>query len=81
MDGTMLACLDDHGRGECRGTVEMRMTSDRAFTDMKSFPRCEFHFAKREKSAQKTLSDGYLGDTVPSWFDETYAGERWDDDY
>lgn len=79
MDGEHVECLD--GPEGCKGKVEYRMTSDRAMTDFKSFPRCEAHFEKREASARDAVEAGYFSDTVPSWFDASYAGEHWDDDY
>ena len=73
-----LECLD--GPTGCRGEVAYRMTSDRAMTDYKAFPRCEAHFATREASAQETIQAGYLSDTVPGWFDPLAIGERWNEE-
>jgi hypothetical protein len=67
-------CLD--GPADCAGPVELRTTPDRS--DGKHFPRCEHHFALRLDSAAKTAD--LRGDARPSWFDPTYAGERWDED-
>jgi len=61
---------------DCKGAVEFHLNPDR--DDFKSFPRCEFHQAKRLESAQKTME--LLSDVPPSWFDPTYAGERWNED-
>jgi hypothetical protein len=71
-------CLDHRPDrpGECRGEVEYRLSPDRA--DFKAFPRCEAHWEKRLKSAERTLE--LLSDTRPDWFDESYAGERWEED-
>jgi predicted transcriptional regulator of viral defense system len=68
-------CLE--GPEGCSGTVEYRTTPDRS--DFKAFPRCERHFEKRLESAERTQE--LLSATPPSWFDPTFAGERWDEDY
>ena len=61
---------------DCKGPVEFHMNPDR--DDFKSFPRCEFHQAKRLDASEKNRE--YMSDTPPSWFDPTYAGERWSED-
>ena len=67
-----LRCLDC-GTGE---GVEYRTTPDRS--DGRAFPRCDPCFMKRLAEADRILP--LLSDTPPGWFDETYAGERWDED-
>jgi hypothetical protein len=74
---TDLRCLDASDRSPCEGDVEMRMTSDR--TDGKHFPRCEKHYDAREAKSAHNLE--LMSPARPSWFDEGYAGERWDDEY
>jgi hypothetical protein len=74
-DGIELECMDSH-KGGCRGKVEYRLSPDRS--DFKSFPRCEAHFDERLASAERTLE--LMSDTRPAWFDESYAGERWEED-
>jgi hypothetical protein len=69
-----LECID--GPQDCQGAVEWRTTPDR--TDGKSFMRCEGHFDKRMQSVERTLE--LTSRSRPSWFDESYAGERWDED-
>lgn len=69
-----LECLD--GPKGCAGPVEFRTTPDR--DDFRAFPRCEAHFEKRLKEAERTLE--LLSDVPPRWFDPAYAGERWDED-
>jgi hypothetical protein len=69
-----LECLD--GPEGCKGPVEYRWTPDR--DDFKTFPRCEAHFDKRLEQSEKNRE--LMSDVVPSWFDESYAGERWYED-
>lgn len=61
---------------DCKGPVEYHISPDR--DDMKAFPRCEFHWAKRLDEAEKNME--LLSDIPPDWFDPSYAGERWDED-
>lgn len=75
MSATVLSCLD--GPDGCAGPVEMRTTPDRR--DGAGFPRCEAHFEKRLASSERNLE--LMSDVPPAWFDESYAGERWDEDY
>lgn len=70
-----LRCLQEGP--DCQGEVEMFISPDRH--DMKAFPRCQFHIQQRLESAEKTME--LLSDVPPDWFDPSYAGERWDEDY
>jgi len=72
---TVPTCLD--GPEGCEGRVEYRSTPDRS--DMRTFPRCEAHFELRLAQAEHTME--LLSPNPPAWFDESYAGERWDEDY
>lgn len=77
MDDPTMECLED-GRDDdpCRGKIEMRMSLD----SMKSWPRCEHHAKGWYERSEKNLE--LLSDTPASWFDPSYAGERWsEDDY
>jgi hypothetical protein len=69
-----LRCLE-HGE-DCKGPVEMRVTPDR--TDGRAFARCEAHFEARLASAERNSE--LLSPSRPAWFDESYAGERWEED-
>lgn len=75
-----LKCLDDHAEGaECTGDIEYRMPLSGTG---RSFPRCDGHWAKRlDKQAETVKRYAPFSDVVPSGFDPTYAGERWDDEY
>ncbi len=70
-----LRCLDESD--ECSGPVELRLRA----SDWKSFPRCDFHWEQREEQRMNSMEQYADSDVVPDWFDESYAGERWDDDY
>jgi len=71
----ILECLD--GPEECRGKVEYRYTG----RGHKAWPRCEKHGNERLAREEKTQLAYPDSDMPPSWFDPSYAGERWDDDY
>jgi hypothetical protein len=71
-------CFRAHegGRG-CFGPVEWRTyESGRAY---KNVAACLFHFELLLEVTEHSIE--LASDTPPEWFDETYAGERWDDDY
>lgn len=70
-----LVCID--GPEGCAGEVEWRTTPDRQ--DGKSFQRCEAHFDKRMESVERNLE--LTSPCRPAWFDESAAGERWEEDY
>lgn len=70
-----LRCLD--GPDGCAGAVEYRTTPDRR--DGRAFPRCAAHFEQRMESVQRNLE--LMSPARPAWFDESYAGERWEEDY
>jgi hypothetical protein len=70
-----LTCLDDPSGNDCQGDVEYRM----ALTETgRSYPRCDLHWDARLKEQERWRD--YQSDTPPDWFDESYAGERWDED-
>lgn len=71
-----LTCLED-GDG-CSGLVEYRMALSGTG---RAFPRCDKHWQERldwQEQHNKKYPDS---DSPPSWFDPTYAGEHWGDDY
>lgn len=71
-----LECLDDWTGQDCQGDVEYRMPLSGTG---KSFARCELHWEARLAEAER-MSD-YQSVAPPPWFDASYAGERWDDEY
>lgn len=75
MLGAPIHC--NHESDECKGEVQYHLPPDR--DDMKAFPFCEYHWAKRLESAERTLE--LLSDIPPDWFDPANAGEHWDEDY
>lgn len=71
----MPLCLD--GPEGCRGKVEYRMSG----RSMQGWPRCEKHGIER-LDREEEINERYPdSDSPPSWFDESFAGERWNDDY
>lgn len=71
-----LECLDDHGEDNCRGEIEYR-----SVPGGNAFPRCVAHFDARMDRYENSIERYADSDVVPDWFDPSYAGERWDDDY
>ena len=69
----MPRCIDC---GTVSDDVQYRTTPDR--TDGKSFLRCTPCFEKRLETVKSTLE--LMSPTPAPWFDESYAGERWDED-
>lgn len=70
-----LECLDSH-HCDCAGAVEYRMPLTETG---KSYARCDHHWSLR-LDEQERLRE-YQSDSPPAWFDESYAGEHWDEDY
>lgn len=71
-----IECLDDH-KGGCSGAVELRPSLSGTGTPI---PRCDAHWAARldwQDEHNRAYPDSPC---PPSWFDPTYAGERWDED-
>lgn len=70
-------CLE-YKPDECQGEVQMR---DALSESGMPYVRCDFHWRKRIE-LQHELEQKYPDSPIPPpWFDPTYAGERWDDDY
>lgn len=69
-----LRCLEHSD--DCQGTVEYRMPLSGTG---RAFPRCDYHWELR-LDRQQSLNE-YNSPTPPSWFDPSYAGEHWDEDY
>lgn len=71
------ACVDAPGHvGDCRGSVEYR-----AVPGGTAVARCVAHFDRRMDRYENSIERYANSDCAPSWFDPTYAGERWEDDY
>lgn len=64
------------GGGDCRGDVEYR-----AVPGGSAVARCEGHFERRMENYENSIERYANSDVAPDWFDPSYAGERWDDDY
>lgn len=43
--------------------------------------RCDYHVQKRIESYENSMERYADSSVPPDWFDESYAGERWSDDY
>jgi len=69
-----LRCLQEGDK--CKGEVEWHSAADRP--DGKSFPRCEYHREVRDRASKHIME--LTSPTPAPWFDESYAGERWDED-
>ncbi len=74
---TEVDCLD-HGRTPCEGPVEYRMPLSGTG---RSFPRCAKHWDERLAEQERINRDYPDSPIAPSWFDESAAGEHWDEDY
>lgn len=72
-----LECLNAHD-GKCRGPVAWHSIDPGR---QRAFPRCDFHWEERLDIRENSMEKYADSDTPPSWFDPSYAGERWDDDY
>lgn len=72
----VLECLEEGGSTPCEGPVGMHTTGD----SLKAWPRCDAHQERREERYENSSERYARSDVPPSWFDPTYAGERWDDD-
>lgn len=65
------------GSGEHGGEVFYGPSS----TGATSYVMCEAHRAERMERTMAIRQRYPDSDVAPSWFDPTYAGERWNDDY
>lgn len=74
-DEEPLECLE--ASDECRGPVEYHCVGH----SLRAWPRCDFHFEQRLDRYENSLERYADSDCVPEWFDPSYAGERWSDDY
>lgn len=63
---------------ECEGEVELRPAPPMG---EKSYARCEYHQAQRWARYDGSLEQEAQSPVPPDWFDPSFAGERWDDEY
>jgi hypothetical protein len=69
-------CLEWRGpKSGCEGPVEYHST-DPGYRS--AFPRCEKHWLERLDREEEYRQ--FDTPVAPSWFDPSYAGERWDED-
>lgn len=73
-NGTGIATCADHDYDdiECNGGVHLG-NGHRCTAHTDAYNDRQYAFRQR--------ANEYLSDTPPDWFDESYAGERWSDDY
>lgn len=71
-----LECLDEH-LGKCEGPVGWHTVG----RSLKAWPRCERHAEERWERYEDSIERYADSDVEPNWFDASYAGERWSDDY
>lgn len=64
-------CLNESS--ECKGPVDYWTVGD----SLKAWPRCDYHGMKRQQQYENSIESEARSDVPPSWFDESYAGERW----
>lgn len=62
----------------CSGTVEYH-SIDPGRT--RAHPRCAKHWRERLQRRENSIERYENSDIAPDWFDPSYAGERWNDDY
>lgn len=69
-------CLEAH-KNDCQGPVEYHSTDPGV---RPAFPRCAKHWDERLDRMENSIERYANSDVPPSWFDPTYAGERWEED-
>lgn len=74
----VLECLED-GRPDdpCKGPVGYHFVGD----SLQGWPRCDHHADKRQQRYDEGIERESRSPIPPDWFDESFAGERWEDDY
>lgn len=76
MDTDELSCLNRH-EGGCQGEVSQHPSLAGTGT---LIARCDRHYEKYVEADQELRAVYPDSPIAPSWFDPTYAGERWDDE-
>lgn len=75
-------CCEHSDTSECEGDVGYYMALSGSG---ESYPRCEKgyeEYVARVQPQMDEIRSRYPDSSfAPSWFDPTYAGERWDEDY
>lgn len=75
MWGLQRECVNDEA-GPCRGELSFR----RAAGGTCDITRCEAHWEERDEKEREIRENYPDSSTPPSWFDPTYAGERWNEE-
>lgn len=76
MWGLQRECINSEV-GPCRGELSFR----RAAGGTCDVTRCESHWEDRDEIDVRLRGDYPDSPIAPDWFDPTYAGETWDEDY
>ena len=75
-------CFEHDNTADCAGEVFERMALSGSGM---AYPRCDKgydEYVERTQPALDRVRERYPDSPfAPSWFDPTFAGERWDDDY
>ena len=78
----MTDCIEHNNPAECEGEVGMYSALSGSGI---AYPRCEKgyqEYVERVQPRMDEVRERYPDSPfAPSWFDPTYAGESWDDDY
>ena len=72
-----LTCLRDYGDNTCQGPVSTRLSYAGTGTPINE---CAFHMDESGRRNEEHMRNYPDSDQPPSWFDPTYAGERWNED-
>lgn len=78
----MNTCIEHDNDSDCGGVVTEYFALSGSGL---AYPRCEKGYAEYVERTQPRLDEVNArypdSSFAPSWFDPTYAGESWDDDY
>jgi len=78
----MIECLEHHRLEDCQGEVSYYPALSGSGI---SYPRCEKgydEYVERTQPKMDEINARYPDSPfAPDWFDPTYAGESWDEDY
>ena len=70
-------CMDERDDSPCQGPVAYHSVDPGRATAVE---RCAKHWADRLDRMSNSVERYANSDLAPSWFDPSFAGERWDDE-
>lgn len=76
-----MQCIEHRDPTECVGEVTERRSISGATTSWRCAKGYEEYYQRVQPQIEAINRRYPDSSTPPSWFDPTYAGERWDDDY